>query len=539
MEVNRTEVRHLLFLLVAAVLFAVVFWRAGMDIHMKDVIKSHCSVSNEFLPIDEVVRLVDGRVSDTNTIAYVVEDIERIDGFDRALFSAVAFCLLPRNLSLVDDDCNHLHADYVLIDNYSAERNGLVGEQSGYMEIGRTSSITLFTRDSNSIVDACATVDTRCLRSTVRQVAVSFLMVVLVCLLFTRMSGKRLNLGAGWWFAFVSVLIIFAVGCLLTHTLKSPNGTSVYAGKAKLLYVSCGLPADFFLNKNWSMFLPSYPISLTLLTLIYYVLAGGCDNWIVQFVAFSGIAATVLLLLNSFKTAIGRLLPLLFLVSIGTKQIAAGFYPEGFVAAAIIAAMIRMRSGKGDAVVWGILGLAAMFKNEGVMFYCLCFFSLFICGMRNLCRLQAAFVGLLPAAAWYMFVRISGGTLDGYAINSIRESMAHMGMVLLEIARCMVMDWKGGSVMVLIFIGCAAVMRIFLRRRLKGFVAVVMRFALISLIFIPIVYCFCSPFQISWRIRSSCFRLLWTVAALSLYGMSMIEHRLLAMMRIRRCALRA
>ena len=535
---KRIGIGYILILLVAAALFAVVFLRAGMGFRMEDVVKSCHSVSNEFLPIDDVVRLVDGRVTTMGTIAYVVEDSEKIDGLDRALFAAVAFCLLPRNLSLVDDNCEEVHADYILIDNYSAERDRLVGRQSGYVEIGRTSSTTLFARDFKSATDECIVADKRSMWSMVRQLAVASLVTVVVCALFVWLSGQKLNLGAGWWCALVSVVIVFAVGCLLTHTLRSPNGTAVYAGKAKLMYLSCGLPDDFFLNKDWSVFLPPYPMGLTLLAWIYYVFAGGCDNWSVQLVAFSGIVATILLVLNSFKTVIGRLLSLLFFVSVGTKQIAAGFYPEGFVAAAIIAAMIRMRSGRGDAIAWGALGLAAIFKNEGILFYCLTYFSLRICGMKNLCRSLFVFVGLLPAAAWYMFVRMSGGSMDGYAINGICESAAHMGMALSEMFSFMAIDWKGGTVMLPIFMVCAFIMRIFLRRPLRGFVAVLTRFVLMSLIFILLVYCFCSPFQIRWRIHSSCFRLLWTVAALSLYGMSMIERRLLAKFRIWECASR-
>ena len=131
-----------------------------------------------------------------------------------------------------------------------------------------------------------------------------------------------------------------------------------------------------------------------------------------------------------------------------------------------------------------------------------------------------------------------GGSLDGYALNGIHELVLHLWIALKEVLSCMARDWKGGIVMIPIFVAGDVVARVFMRQKAKGFLKVVTLLVLISLIGLPIVYCFCSTFQIRWRIHSSCFRLLWTTAALSLYGMSMMEHRFLALLRSRKCALR-
>ena len=529
---------RVLLRLLSVALLCVVFWRAGMGVRIDRIRTSSNSVSNEFLPIDEVVALVAEHVSATGSVAYVVEDVQKLDGLDRAAFAAVAFRILPRRLSLVDNNCEVLHADYVLIDNYSAERNRLVGCQTGYVEIERTRSTTLFAKNFRPAERRLETNDDVGVWMVVRQFAAAAMLVVLVCALFLRLSTVRIRLDAGQWVVFISVAVVLAAGCLLTHTLRSPNGTAVYAGKAKLLYLAGCLPDDFFVHDDWRVFLPVYPIGLTILTLIYYFIVGGCDNWVVQLLAFAGVLATSLLVFGSFRTRVGCLLALLFLVSVGTKQIAAGFYPEGFVAASILAAMIRLRSGRGDIVAWGMAGLAAVFKNEGLVLYAMLYFVLRMCGMRNLCRPFCVIVGFVPAVAWFVLARMLGGSLDGYALNGIHELVLHLWIALKEVLSCMARDWKGGIVMIPIFVAGDVVARVFMRQKAKGFLQVVTLLVLISLIGLPIVYCFCSTFQIRWRIHSSCFRLLWTTAALSLYGMSMMEHRFLALLRSRKCALR-
>lgn len=535
---TREGIVRILLGIVSALLFCAVLWRAGMGVSMDRIRTSSDSVSNEFLPIDEVVMLVDEHVSATGSVAYVVEDVDKLDGLDRATFAAVAFRVLPRRLLLVDYNCENLYADYVLIGNYSSERNRLVGQKTGYVEVGRTRSTTLFAKSFKSAEEPRKANDKAGLWAKVRQSAVAVLLVVLVCALFMRLSGVNLNFNAAWWCAFVSVAIVLALGCLLTHTLRSPNGTAVYAGKAKLLYLAGCLPDDFFVHDDWRVFLPVYPIGLTILTLIYYFIAGGCDNWMVQLLAFAGVLAASLLVFGSFRTRVGRLLALLFLVSVGTKQIAAGFYPEGFVAASILAAMIRLRSGRGDIVAWGTAGVAAIFKNEGLVLYAMLYCALRMCGMRHLCRPFCVIAGFAPAVAWFVLARMLGGSLDGYALNGIQESLLHLWIALKEALSCMARDWKGGIATIPIFVVCCVVERVLMRQKAKGFLQVVTRLALMSLIGLPIVYCFCSAFQIRWRIHSSCFRLLWPTAALSLYGMSMMEHRLLAVLRSGKCALR-
>ena len=533
MEITKRIPARIALRLISALLIAAVLWRAGMSLDFKRIEKSRSSVSNEFLPIDEVVKLVDEKVASTGSVAYVVEDVNTLDGLDRSAFAAVAFRILPRRLSLVGVNHEKMHSDYVLIDNYSPDIQRLVGAKAGYREIGRTRSTSLYARIHLQCIVNERGKDWHSPWLELRQIASACMVAFCVCVLFAWLSGMSVRIEKRWVFAFAATAAIMAIGCLLTHTLRSPNGTAVYAGKAKLLFLTGGLPIEVFSNDDWKVFLPTYPIGLTLLTWLYYTFAGGCDNWIVQIVAYSGVVATAFLLLNSFRTTLGKIAALLFLVSVGSKQISAGFYPEGFMAAAILAAMMRIRSGDGDVVTWIIAGMAAMFKNEGLVFYCILFAALRLCGMKHLCRISRVVVGMLPAVVWQVFVRVSDGGLDGYALNGICTSVAHASTALLETATFVVKDWKGGIAVIPVFMICCLASRVVSGRRMRGFTPVVFFFVAMALCLVPLVYCFCSTDHIRWRIHSSCFRLLWTVAAVSLFGMTLFEYRVRAWLRIR------
>lgn len=96
MEVTKVIHARTVLRPISALLIAAVLWRAGMSLDFKRIEKSRSSVSDEFLPIDEVVKLVDQEVASTGSVAYVVEDVSALDGLDRSTFAAVAFRILPR-----------------------------------------------------------------------------------------------------------------------------------------------------------------------------------------------------------------------------------------------------------------------------------------------------------------------------------------------------------------------------------------------------------------------------------------------------------
>ena len=66
---TREGIVRILLGIVSALLFCAVLWRAGMGVSMDRIRTSSDSVSNEFLPIDEVVMLVDEHVSATGSVA--------------------------------------------------------------------------------------------------------------------------------------------------------------------------------------------------------------------------------------------------------------------------------------------------------------------------------------------------------------------------------------------------------------------------------------------------------------------------------------
>jgi hypothetical protein len=85
--------------------------------------------------------------------------------------------------------------------------------------------------------------------------------------------------------AAVAAGLLFAVlaGALaLSHTFVAPNGPGVSGGRAKLLYLSSGVPDGFFTDPARSTLQPAYPPGFALLTLGCYGLAGGCGEWLTE-----------------------------------------------------------------------------------------------------------------------------------------------------------------------------------------------------------------------------------------------------------------
>jgi hypothetical protein len=87
---------------------------------------------------------------------------------------------------------------------------------------------------------------------------------------------RRAALAAGLLFA------VLAGALALSHTFVAPNGPGVSGGRAKLLYLSSGVPDGFFTDPARSTLQPAYPPGFALLTLGCYGLAGGCGEWLTE-----------------------------------------------------------------------------------------------------------------------------------------------------------------------------------------------------------------------------------------------------------------
>lgn len=95
-------IRSIIYLL-TAILFVVAVFRSIIGLSLLKLENSLGAVSNEFAPIDDVVNLVDQQTNPPDVISYIVDNIKFPDGIDRATFSALAFYLFPRRITLVDD----------------------------------------------------------------------------------------------------------------------------------------------------------------------------------------------------------------------------------------------------------------------------------------------------------------------------------------------------------------------------------------------------------------------------------------------------
>jgi hypothetical protein len=216
----------------------------------------------------------------------------------------------------------------------------------------------------------------------------------------------------------VAAGLLFAVlaGALATsHTFVGPNGSGVSGGRAKLLYLSSGVPDGFFTDPARRTLQPAYPPGFALLTLGCYGLAGGCGEWLTQLLGVALMAAALAFLCGRLPSRPAQLWALMAFLSPLGLRLASLYYAEPLLALFILAGWERVREGRGDAVGWLLIGASGWFKNEGLVYL----LALWI-AMRLVVGAKAArWTHLLAAAAlpalWHVGCRLCGAALDDFA----------------------------------------------------------------------------------------------------------------------------
>ena len=185
----------------------------------------------------------------------------------------------------------------------------------------------------------------------------------------------------------VAVFFIFAAAAALTHTFLAPGGLGVYGGKAKLIYLSGGIPDGFFTDPAFSSYQPAYPPGLALLTLLSYWISGGCGEWLTQLIPLFAASAALWILASQTCAARGSARPphtrppfasrcascfaalwiLAAFLDKWTLQMATLYYAEPFVALLALLGWTRLRENRGDWRGWLLLGATGFFKNEGII----------------------------------------------------------------------------------------------------------------------------------------------------------------------------
>ena len=318
------------------------------------------------------------------------------------------------------------------------------------------------------------------------------------------------------FFAFATVLT-------LSHTFVAPTGLGVYGGKAKLFYLFGGIPAGFFTDPAYSSFQPAYPPGLAFLTLVAYWVAGGCGEWLTQLIPVFVTALTLGLVLKDGSSSFWVLF-LAFAAFLGeqTLQVSTFYYAEPFVALLALLGWMHIKKNKEGHSGWIVLGVAGLFKTEGLIVLLAIWLSFVACALKAECAKfvsrvlfkwgwRLALAMALPLA-WHLSCHLAGATFYDYA-PMWDFDFARFGAAaeyLLEAA--FLEPWRYGfsypmALAILIF----ALVSIFTEGRGRIPVSLIAASAssLICIVLFALVYSYSRVADFQWHLWSSAARLLW------------------------------
>ena len=502
MKAERVAVWGLCALFVAALA-----WRIA-SIDFGRIATAATSASDEGRPwFEPTLSLLDWKSLPPRSVAYRIERPPQISPTERIIVSAVDFAMLPNALVVAEDDARCSDFDFVIAHRHSKHLQGLV-DGFGFRKVNESREVCLLARADMEYEPPNETTPAA---SPVRRFRPGLALAAFVAfVVLAAMAMKTPCASPAWTLLFVGVMSVVCLSATLPHTLISPNGTAVYAGKARLLLACGGCPPGFFVDKDWSVFQPAYPIGLTALTALFYLISGDCGNWLVQLVPFAGVALSLWFVFCRVRTAAGRMLVLLLALSATTHTLCRGFYAEGWMAMFLLLGCWRIVAGRTGFVAWFLLGLAGGFKNEGFLFYVAMATTLVICGRRETCRLQWVLGGMLLPAVWQAYAWHAGGGVDGFEWPGVFVFLSQAWAAAVLTVRCMCIELDSGMWLIPLAITTSAVGAWRRNRRLSSHEKAGIVFTVASLALVFCVYGCCDPETFDWHLDSSIRRLLWT-----------------------------
>jgi hypothetical protein len=225
----------------------------------------------------------------------------------------------------------------------------------------------------------------------------------------------------------VIALALFLVYAFLTlsHTFMTPNGLGVFGGKAKLLFVSAGIPAGFFTDHAWSTLQPAYPPGYALVTLGCYGLAGGCGEHLTQLLSCLFVACSLLFIGFKLPQRNPLFLPLLLWFAaclLAEQAIWTGilFYAEPCMLLILLVAVDAIIADvegeeKPFLLPWILLGSCGWIKNEGILYLPAVWFAMRLMYGGKRIHLTTLIYGLILPVFWLLYSRFSGAKLYDFA----------------------------------------------------------------------------------------------------------------------------
>lgn len=283
----------------------------------------------------------------------------------------------------------------------------------GYRCVAENDCAALWLKEGIPVREATRTVGVSPLRELTGVAFVGLLALGFGWLFLWRGDGGYF--GGGVWLGVVVVSVV-AAGLALTHTFVAPTGLGVYGGKAKLLFLTGGIPSGFFTDSAYSTFQPAYPPGLALMTLVAYVVSGGCGEWLTQLVVVIATALLAAFLFSRTSSAMARLWTLSAMLTSLSLHVSSFYYAEPIVALLVLVGWEHIRERDGRVLGWVLMGLAGLFKNEGLVLLFACWAAFRLVEGRRLASLHGLFAGLSFPLVWQVGCRLAGGTLYDFAV---------------------------------------------------------------------------------------------------------------------------
>lgn len=212
--------------------------------------------------------------------------------------------------------------------------------------------------------------------------------------------------------ALALVVFVILAAVALSHPLLVPNGLGVYGGKAKVLLAG-SVPDGFWSGLGFAWLQPFYPPGLTALMTAAFAFAGGCGDRYVQLLGPFFMALLFLELNGRSCRPMNLVLSLLFVLNPIAVDLATGLYAEPFAALSLVIGWRLVWRGR-STLGWGILGLAGLFRLEGVLCASVAWTALRLFGGRTNARLTGLVLALAPEILWIAFCASVGAAIRGF-----------------------------------------------------------------------------------------------------------------------------
>ena len=312
---------------------------------------------------------------------------------------------------------------------------------------------------------------------------------------------------------FLSVFVFVALAsAALGHALLPPNGLGVYGGKARLWYLSGGIPDGFWTRPECSVLQPSYPLGLTVLTLFAYMFSGGCGDWLVQLIPACAMALLFIELAGRGRNGWGALIALGFVLSPVSVKMAAEFYAEPFAAVCLVSGWRRICRRPG-ASGWLVAGFAGLFRPEGLVAAILLWLSVRLVQGRCNAGWRHLLAALAVPLAWQTFAATCGASVYDFDLGSLPDAARVLAGLCSVVDAFAVRFWMTGGIWLCAACVCGI---LFLNRcgRGDGRWTVSMVFGLLASLFSCwIMGCYRGEY-FSWMLDTALPRLLWTASVL-------------------------